>query len=496
MAGAVERIAHYRILKRIGRGGMGIVYQAVDERDERTVALKVIREAEGPGDESAAHLAEARVRFDREAAILKSLLHVNVVAFLEIGEEDGTPWLAMEYLDGTPLTSFAGRPWTETVPLLVQAAHGLEYLSSRGIVHRDLSPDNILVIERGGDRVVKLLDFGVAKLFEKATGLESLTATGFFLGKVAYGSPEQLGSLGHGAPLDWRTDVYSLGVIFYQVLSGRRPFEGKAPVEYIAAHLNAVAPPVAAPSDAPSLPVQLVRLVGEMLEKGRESRPASWREIVDRLVAVLRDAGGVRLPPGIDRPPGDTAAPEQTGGTEIVGVERRPGTATLRDSRHSLHEARLLLWFAAAGIVLVLAASWWAARVRPSARSVARLTPTATPATALASRTASTAPPEAPAAAALAAGRLQVVALPFARVVSIVDQRTGNSIVLPANATTPLLMTDLAPGSYRVVLAGPGPGGRIVERVVSVAGGATVLLSEPFETPGALADLLTREDAR
>jgi serine/threonine protein kinase len=494
LAGAVERIAHYRILKRIGRGGMGIVYQAVDERDERMVALKVIREAEGPGDESRVHLKEARVRFDREAAILKSLLHVNVVAFFEIGEEDGTPWLAMEYLDGAPLTSFAGRPWTETVPLLVQAAHGLEYLSSRGIVHRDLSPDNILVIERGGDRLVKLLDFGVAKLFETGTGLESLTATGFFLGKVAYGSPEQLGSLGHGAPLDWRSDVYSLGVIFYQVLSGRRPFEGKAPVEYIAAHLNAVAPPVAAPSDAPSLPVSLVRLVGQMLEKRRESRPASWREIVDRLVASLREAGGMRLPPGIDQPPGDTAASEQTSGTELVGVARSPGSATLPVAKPSLHEARLLLWFAAAGIVLVLAASWWAARTRTPARSADRLTPSGVPKAAHAPLAASP-PPPTPAAAALAPGRLQLVALPFARVVSIVDARTGYSVALPANATTPLLVTDLAPGRYRVVLAGPGPGGRTVERVVSVAGGATVLLSEPFETPGALADLLTRGDA-
>jgi serine/threonine protein kinase len=486
-AGAVERIAHFRILKRIGRGGMGIVYQAVDERDGRMVALKVIRESEAPGDESSAHLKEARVRFDREAAILKSLLHVNVVSFFEIGEEDGTPWLAMEYLDGVPLTSFAGRPWTETVPLLVQAAHGLAYLASRGIVHRDLSPDNILVIERGGDRIVKLLDFGVAKLFEKATGLETLTATGFFLGKVAYGSPEQLGSLGHGAALDWRSDVYSLGVIFYQVLAGQRPFEGKAPVEYIAAHLNAVAPPVAAPSDAPSLPVPLVRLVGQMLEKRREDRPASWREIVDRLVAVLREAGATRLPPGIERTPGEGAI-EATSGTELVGVSPAGDTTRLPGTSRPLHETRLLAWLAAAGILLVLSASWWAARIRPSARPVLRRAaePGRTAAAAAAASVAS-----APTPVVLLAGRLQILGLPFARVVSLVDAGSGNSVALPANATTPLLVTDLAPGSYRVVLAGPGPEGRTVERAVSVISGATVLLSEPFATPGALADSLT-----
>jgi serine/threonine protein kinase len=486
-AGLVERIAHFRILKRIGRGGMGIVYQAVDERDGRMVALKVIREAEAAGDESSAHLKEARVRFDREAAILKSLLHVNVVSFLEIGEEDGTPWLAMEYLDGVPLTSFAGRPWTETVPLLVQAAHGLAYLASRGIVHRDLSPDNILVIERGGDRLVKLLDFGVAKLFEKATGLESLTATGFFLGKVAYGSPEQLGSLGHGAALDWRSDVYSLGVIFYQVLAGQRPFEGKAPVEYIAAHLNAVAPPVAAPSDAPSLPVPLVRLVGQMLEKRREDRPKSWREIVDRLVAVLREAGAIRLPPGIERTPGKGPI-EATSGTELVGVLPGGSTTRLSGASRPLHETRLLGWLAAAGVLLVLSASWWAARMRPSAAPVTRRTtePRRAPAATGAASESSRPPP-----VVLLAGRLQILGLPFARVVSLVEAGTGNSVPLPANATTPLLVTDLAPGRYRVVLLGPGPEGRTVERAVSVVSGATVLLSEPFATPGALADSLT-----
>ncbi|HSB36983.1 MAG TPA: serine/threonine-protein kinase, partial [Thermoanaerobaculia bacterium] len=335
-------IAHYRILKRIGRGGMGIVYQAEDERDGRIVALKVIRDAETAGEDGAIHAREARVRFDREAEILRSLLHVNVVAFYEIGEEDGTPWLAMEFLDGVPLTSLAGRPWTGTAPLLIQAAHGLEYLSSRGIVHRDLSPDNILVIDRGGERIVKLLDFGVAKMFDRTAGLESLTAAGFFLGKVAYGSPEQLGSLGADAELDWRSDVYSLGIIFYQVLSGRRPFEGKIPLEFIAAHLNIEPAPVAAPPDAPPLPIDLVRLVSRMLAKRREDRPGTWREIVDGLVAALREAG---LPTG--RPPVLPSAspmlPAPTTHTALVSKEETgPLPAPTFSGR------RALAWVAAA----------------------------------------------------------------------------------------------------------------------------------------------------
>ncbi len=480
MAGAVERIAHYTIQKRIGRGGMGIVYQATDERDGRAVALKVIREAEAPGDESAVHQREARVRFDREAAILKSLLHVNVVTFYEIGEEDGTPWLAMEYLDGVPLTSYAGRPWTETLPLLVQAAHGMEYLASRGIVHRDLSPDNILVIERGGDLIVKLLDFGIAKLFEHATGLESLTATGFFLGKVAYGSPEQLGSLGHGAALDWRSDVYSLGVIFYQVLSGHRPFEGKAPVEYIAAHLNQTAPPVAAPADMPPLPVPLVRLIGQMLEKRREERPSSWREIVDRLVAVLRQTGAsVRAPDPIEPTEGAVTAPVPTGRTEIVA--HTPGPSPPRAGRRA--EARHLATVAAAALVLVLAATWWSGRrPRDAAPAGVRRASGGSPRAAAAPATPSSAAP------ALLPGRLRILALPWARVL-LVEDGAARPVALPKDATTPLLLSGLAPGSYRIVLGSPD-GARRVERNVSVGSGLSELLSEPFDTPSALAQVL------
>jgi serine/threonine protein kinase len=472
-AGAVERIAHYRILKRVGRGGMGIVYRAVDERDERPVALKVIREAEAPGDVS--HVNEARVRFDREADILKSLLHVNVVAFYEIGEEDGTPWLAMEYLDGTPLTAFAGRPWTETVPLLIQAAHGLEYLSSRGIIHRDLSPDNVLVIERGGERIVKLLDFGIAKLFERGTGLESLTATGFFLGKVAYGSPEQLGSLGHSVPLDWRSDVYSLGVIFYQVLAGGRPFEGKAPVEYIAAHLNQAPPPVAAPPGVPPLPIDLVRLVGEMLEKRRENRPKSWREIVDRLVTVLREAGGVAPRLSGEMPPASPSGDTATSRTALVGGGTQPPERTI-ELAHFLSRARLMAITTLAGLFLVVAAAIFVSR-----RGWLSPSTVPTPSAAAAKRRARPAP-----AGALPAGELQVLAMPYAHVVSIRDLLTGRDVPVEASLTTPCVVP-LEQGRYRVTLSCPQLG-RTVEREVQVVSALPTLLSEPFLSPTALAE--------
>ena len=140
-----RQIGPYIPLRKLGQGGMGVVYCAQDSRNpNQLVALKVISQS------AAGKRADAARRFLREAKILEELRHPNIVSFYEIGEEDGTPYLAMEFLDGSSLTSFAGRPFPETLPLLVQAAHGMECLASRGIVHRDLSPDNILVVESGG----------------------------------------------------------------------------------------------------------------------------------------------------------------------------------------------------------------------------------------------------------------------------------------------------------------------------------------------------------
>ncbi len=478
----VERIAHYRILKRIGRGGMGIVYRAVDERDGRFVALKVIRESETSGNEDAAHAHEARVRFDREAEILRSLLHVNVVAFYEIGEEDGTPYLAMEYLDGVPLTTYAGRPWTETVPLLVQAAHGLEYLSSRGIVHRDLSPDNVLVIRRGGERIVKLLDFGVAKMFERGAGLESLTATGFFLGKVAYGSPEQLGALGERTALDWRSDVYSLGVIYYQVLSGHRPFEGKVPVEYIAGHLNIVPAPVAAPSGVPALPMEIVRLIARMLEKRREDRPGSWREIIDGLVAVLRASGASFTTPTWPLP-----VAREAGGATIETALVSPAPLPPKDPptlRLALRRrAPLAVTGAAAALSLAVAA--WVLRSAFRGSAPAPPSSAATPHSLPSPTSAAVA-----AAARAAPGRLQLLATPWARIVSITDLSGEWRIPLPSSAATPFLTEPLPVGTYRVVLSCPQLSGERMERTVTVRPGETVPVVVTYLPPSDLAERL------
>jgi serine/threonine-protein kinase len=430
---------------------MGIVYRAVDERDGKTVALKVIRETEVAGDESAPHVAEARVRFTREADILKGLLHANVVTFYEIGEEDGTPYLAMEYLEGKPIGGYAGHPFTETLPLLIQAANGMEYLASRGIVHRDLSPDNVFVVEIGGEKTVKLLDFGIAKLFESATS-ESLTATGFFLGKVAYGSPEQLGSLGQGVPLDWRSDVYSLGVIFYQVLAGRRPFEGRAPVEYIAAHLNLAPPPVAAPPGSPPLPMELVRLIGQMLEKRREDRPAAYREITDRLVSVLRAAGAPGLPAREDGAAavlsGAPAEPRgPTAPTQLVAGRILP----------SASPARRVAGVVLAGAALLGLLLWGALTRTPQSGPHAR--PGAVIAT-----------PARPTA------EIRITSVPWSVVVSVVEVSSGRAVPLPAPAETPYVLV-VPPGRYRVTAAEPPPGVSRTEREVTAVAGEPVLVA-------------------
>ncbi|HSD29743.1 MAG TPA: serine/threonine-protein kinase, partial [Vicinamibacteria bacterium] len=205
------RIGRYLITGRVGRGGMGMVYRGLDEALEREVAVKTLN-AEGTLD------AASRRRFEVEARAAARLQHPNIVTVYELGEDRGLPFIAMEMLPGVDLEALlrSGEeiPLAEKLDVVAQVCRGLAYAHEHGIVHRDIKPSNVRLLEDG---TAKIMDFGIAKL-----GGTHLTKTGMMVGTVHYMSPEQV----RGKPLDGRSDVFSVGVILYELLAGERPFRG------------------------------------------------------------------------------------------------------------------------------------------------------------------------------------------------------------------------------------------------------------------------------
>lgn len=267
---------------------MGIVFLAEDRRTHLPVAAKVMsRSLSDP---------ELQARFMKENQILASLNHRNIVRCYEITRSrEGLPTIVMEYLRGVDFGAFEGRPFPELLPLMVQAAMGLAYLKERNILHRDLSPNNILVTLQDDRRLVKILDFGVAKVLQEGSGGE-LTQTGEFLGKLAYASHELL-TFGH---IDFRSDIYSLGVIFFRLLTKRRPINvqnSRNYLEWVMAQENRAPIDFAVPEGNPSVPPPLQALVLKMLAKKSDDRPQGYEEIIDALVAAQADAEKAGLVP-------------------------------------------------------------------------------------------------------------------------------------------------------------------------------------------------------
>jgi non-specific serine/threonine protein kinase len=286
-----ETLGHYRILDRIGAGGMGEVYRARDTRLGRTVAIKVLA-ATVAGD------GERRERFLQEARATAALSHPNISALYEIGDEDGQLYLVFEFVPGETLTAaIAGRPLNprRALDLSIQMADAIADAHAAGIVHRDIKPDNIIVTPKGH---AKILDFGLATWTSGGIEREQAatvvaTAAGTTLGTVAYMSPEQA----LGEAVDERTDIFSLGIVLFEMLTGRLPFKG-ATSTALALQIVQSAPP--APSSVnPSVPRELDPIVAKALAKSLDQRYESAATMAAdlRAVAAILDVRSHRIQP-------------------------------------------------------------------------------------------------------------------------------------------------------------------------------------------------------
>jgi eukaryotic-like serine/threonine-protein kinase len=286
-------ISHYTVIEKLGGGGMGVVYRATDTRLGRNVALKFLPEHLSRG-------TEAIERFRREARAASSLNHPNICTIYDLGEFEGRPFIAMELLEGQTLKNRIAKksvPVSELLDLGIQIAHGLEAAHAKGILHRDIKPANIFLVKGG---TAKILDFGLAKLIARQPEMESagessessalqlvedelVTNPGSSMGTVAYMSPEQA----RGEPLDVRTDLFSLGVVLYEMATGVLPFPGATIALIIEGVLYYTATPATRVN--PRLPQALEHILSKALEKDTQLRYQTAAELYTDLKRLKRD---------------------------------------------------------------------------------------------------------------------------------------------------------------------------------------------------------------
>jgi CHASE2 domain-containing sensor protein len=318
----VERptLGRYELVKELGRGAMGIVYQGLDPKINRTVAIKTIHF----DDVEEAMISRAKERFFREAQAAGGLNHPNILTIYDSGEEMDVAWIAMEYLSGKDLEAYCKPgsllPWPRVLEISAKTADALDYAHKHGVVHRDVKPANIMLLENGE---VKVTDFGIARVVSS-----SQTKTGVVMGSPSYMSPEQVA----GKKLDGRSDLFSLGVVLYEMLAGERPFRGESIATIMFQITSSPPPPLT--DCVPKLPPIFQKLIEKALAKDPAQRFQTGEEFaktlralrdrLDKAMAQTAKGGGPRA----GAPNGAPAEPPAAAATQRF--EAPPESATTR----------------------------------------------------------------------------------------------------------------------------------------------------------------------
>ncbi len=287
-----QTLGHYRIESKLGEGGMGVVYKALDSHLDRPIAIKVLRP-------EAVTNPERKRRFVQEAKAASALNHPNILHIYDIDQSGGVDFIAMEYVEGQTLDRLIGRkglPWPEVLPYAIQIADALSAAHAAGIVHRDIKPANLMVSER---KLVKVLDFGLAKLAERAEADEQAptetfkpqTEEGTILGTAAYMSPEQAA----GKKVDARSDIFSFGTVLYEMATGRRAFQRETKMSTLGAIMHEEPPPI-----GEGVPPDLEKLITRCLRKDPERRVQHMGDVKLALEDLKEESESGKLP---GRPP-------------------------------------------------------------------------------------------------------------------------------------------------------------------------------------------------
>jgi serine/threonine-protein kinase len=355
-------LGSYTIVERLGAGGMGEVYLAKHRRIERKAAIKLLLPA-------LSRDADIVNRFFNEARATSLITHPGIVQIFDCDVFEDRAYIVMEYLEGANVNVALARNGAFDIPMAIwisgQIASALSAAHAKGIVHRDLKPENVFLAQdplRPGTTVVKILDFGIAKLTDR-TGPSSHTRTGSILGTPIYMSPEQCRGITN---IDHRADIYALGVILFELLTGRTPFVKEAPGDLLIAHVSE--PPPVPSSLQPSIPPELDRLILRMLAKSPDARPPTMEAVVRDLNGIHAGAGDPAGPVLTLRfesptpPPASASASPSAGGTRLLpdnqGQSRNPkSTSTLGQSASEIMISQRLrqprrtgLWLAVGGV--------------------------------------------------------------------------------------------------------------------------------------------------